>query len=556
MALLRKGKKKGRRGNGVSPVAAGAVLIVLVAFISFFGFTKANPFASPFELTAVFKTANNLQPKSPVRIAGVDVGKVESVDPLPGGTGGVKVKMTIDKLGLPIHKDAQIKIRPRIFLEGNFFVDVQPGSPSTPNVHDGDTIPVNQTATPVQLDQVLATLQTDTRKNLRTLLAEYAIKGFGNGGAEAYNRTLDSSPGALRDSSKANEATLGQQPHDLSYLERGQQRLFSSLSSNPQNLQDLIVKLNQTAAALASRDVALRQTVPALRDTLRAGTPALASLDSALPSLRRFARTALPATISSGPTIDASLPTITQLRLLVRPSELRGLVRDLVPTIPALAQLNSDTIPLLDQNRALSACQNKVLLPFSKTPIPDPEFPGNTNQPFYKQAPRSFVGLAGESRFNDANTPYFHVQPGVGATTVVTKADGRNVFAAVPQAPEAVRPAKGPRPAFWPNAPCELQQIPDLNAPGGPPDRAVPPLPSAVGGLNPPLPLPLSLKIAAQGKVQLSELKTYLQRSKAHEPAVSPMGISQQTYVQRMKQIGLGVTPAGKVFKLAKGARR
>ena len=43
--------------------------------------------------------------------------------------------------GLPIHKDATLKIRPRIFLEGNFFVDLQPGTPSAPTIDDGDTIP-------------------------------------------------------------------------------------------------------------------------------------------------------------------------------------------------------------------------------------------------------------------------------------------------------------------------------------------------------------------------------------------------------------------------------
>ena len=52
----------------------------------------------------------------------------------------VKVTMAIDDEGLPIHKDATAKIRSRIFLEGNFFVDLKPGTPSAPNVDDGDTI--------------------------------------------------------------------------------------------------------------------------------------------------------------------------------------------------------------------------------------------------------------------------------------------------------------------------------------------------------------------------------------------------------------------------------
>ena len=38
--------------------------------------------------------------------------------------------MEIKDAALPIHEDAELKIRPRIFLEGNFFVDLQPGTPA------------------------------------------------------------------------------------------------------------------------------------------------------------------------------------------------------------------------------------------------------------------------------------------------------------------------------------------------------------------------------------------------------------------------------------------
>ena len=66
-------------------------------------------------------------------------------------------------------------IRSRIFLEGNFFVDLRPGTPGAPIVHDGDTLPASQTATPVQLDQLLTALQTGDRQYLQDLL-----KGFGD----------------------------------------------------------------------------------------------------------------------------------------------------------------------------------------------------------------------------------------------------------------------------------------------------------------------------------------------------------------------------------------
>ena len=89
---------------------------------------------------------------SPVRIAGVDVGKVIATERDGDAT---TVTFTVDGSGQPIHDDAFAAIRPRIFLEGNFFVDLDPGSPSAPSMDSGDTIPVSRTSTAVQLDEIL-----------------------------------------------------------------------------------------------------------------------------------------------------------------------------------------------------------------------------------------------------------------------------------------------------------------------------------------------------------------------------------------------------------------
>jgi phospholipid/cholesterol/gamma-HCH transport system substrate-binding protein len=573
-------QKKPRRNGGMTPAKAGVIALVVIVILTFEGFTRFSPFKSAFELKATFHSVNNLQPKSPVRIAGVNVGAVTDVKPLGSGKGAT-VTMEIQDTGLPIHKDAQMKIRPRIFLEGNFFVDVLPGSPSVANVKSGETIPVNQTSTPVQLGDLLTALQSDTRSDLKTLIDEYAVKGLGNGGAEAYNRAIDPAAEAFRSSAIANEATLGERPHDLSNVLRGQQRLFSQLASNPATLKDLVTQLNVTFLAFARQDSALRATIPLLRDTLRVGRPALASLDAALPSLRNFSRDALPGVRSSGPTIDASLPFIHQLRLLVRPQELRGLVADLRPTIPALARLNTSTIPFLNEGRALSRCQNKVILPFAHTPIPDPDFPDNTGQTFYKQTSRGLVGLAGESRLTDADTPMFHAQLGGGATTVLNTNDrGESVFGTAPAPPLGTRPARpNNRPVFRPNIPCETQEPPDMNAPGGSPDRSVtqtcPPIAGCVApGELPPLPavpkrqantnaksfaagLSVSQKIYEAGRVQMEELRFYLAQKKAGKPAVDPLATTQENYIKQMKKLGFAVDKmTGKVTAAPKTTKK
>jgi phospholipid/cholesterol/gamma-HCH transport system substrate-binding protein len=458
------------RDRGMSPFRAGLLAIIVVAVACYFAFTRSNPFDKPYHFTAYFRNANNLKPNSAVRIAGVEVGKVKSVAPADPKSGAAKVGIELMDKGLPIHKDAQLKVRPRIFLEGNMFVDIQPGTPESPDLPSGGSIPASQTASPVQFEQLLRVLQRDTRSDLQTLLKEFA-KGLNGGGAQAFNRSIKFWKPAYQYTSLANDATLGQQPHDLSKVVRAQGQVARSLSANEQDLGDLVTNLNTTFAAFASQDQNLRAAIPALDRVLKVGNPALASLNDTLPTLRQFARDALPAAKSSLPTIEESMPWVTQTRRLVSKKELRGLAADLRPTIPALARLNASTIPFLQQSRALSACTSNLLVPFANKPIPDPVF-NIPNSSFLHDSNHGFVGLAGESRINDANTPMFHVQQGAGPFSVVQhSADLGNLvsFGGMDFKPEGTMPAKPQqRPVFRPGTPCEKQEVADLNAARGP----------------------------------------------------------------------------------------
>jgi len=440
--------------RGMSPFKAGLLAIVVLALLSYFGFTKTNPFAHPYQLKATVADVQNLQPKAPVRIAGVEVGKVKKVEPVPDSAAG-EVTMELKKQALPIHRDATLKVRPRIFLEGNYFVDLKPGSPSAPVLADKSVLPMRQTALSVSLSDILSALQSDVRGNLQTLLREYS-SGLSKGGAEGFNRATRYFASAYRFTAITNDALLGEQPtRDVRGLLRGSQRTFSALAADPEALQQLVTDLNVTAGALARQDSALEASVPALRDTLRVGQPALASLNAALPTLRAFAVEALPGVRSSLPTLNAGIPWLHQARLLMGRTELRGLSRELRRATPSLVSLNLQLRPLLRTGRALSSCTNNVLEPFIESRIPSIES-GNNNQEVRRQVVRSFVGLSGESRLNDANTPFFHIQ-GVNPLNLTA---GR-IEPAAPQDPRTPPPHR-------PDVACETQDPPNLNAPGGP----------------------------------------------------------------------------------------
>jgi virulence factor Mce-like protein len=428
----------------------------------YFGFTKYNPFAAHFKLQAAFKSTNNIRPNSPVRIAGVTVGKVSQIS--RDGDHGATVTLDIQAKGQPIHADAHAAIRPRIFLEGNFFVDLQPGTPSAPVLEDGDVIPVNQTSTPVQLDQILTALQSNTREDLQVVLKEYASALRGRG-ARGYRNSLKYWKPAYRDSGIVADASLGEAEHDLSNYIAAATEVAAALDRSPSQLKALITDFNTTAGAFARSESSLRRAVAELPRTLRAAQPALGKLNASFPPLRALVRDLRPGVRNSLPAIEASTPLVAQLRGLVSRSELRGLVADLRPTVPRLAKLTTATVPLYEQVRAAASCQTDVILPWTKDTVPDPNFPANG--PVYEEATKPLPGLAGESRSGDANGQWFRVLA-AGGQNVVTLKPG--VFAALPSPIKGANPpAPDKRPPLNRSVPCETQESPNLATEAGPP---------------------------------------------------------------------------------------
>jgi virulence factor Mce-like protein len=456
---MRRNQKK-----GLSFFQVGVICIVLAVAVTYLGFTKEVPFRHHYTVSAMFKSANNIKPNSFVRIAGVNVGKVTEVKLLHPGDPAAQVKMRLDSKALPLHEDATFKVRPRIFLEGNFFVDVQPGTPSAPKVGDGHTFPVNQTSAPVQLDQVLGSLPSATRKDLQKLLRNLS-SGLQHGGASGYQRSVKYWAPAYQHGAELSDATLGEQEHDLSNYIAHAAVVAKALDRSPQQLQSLIADLNTTAHALGVKDVQLQSAIAELPRTLGAGLPALRELNDSFPAVRRFVRSFRPAVKSSGPAIDATLPFADQLRRLVQPAELRGLTGDLRPTVPSLARLNNSTVPLYQQVSLASNCQNDVILPWSKDKLEDATFPAVG--PIYQESVKGLPGLAGESRSGDANGQWFRVLLTGGNYAYPQGADR---FLITGQPIQGVNPAPPvKRTPLRPEVPCETQQPPDLRSTPLPP---------------------------------------------------------------------------------------
>ncbi|QEC50175.1 MCE family protein [Baekduia soli] len=473
--------RKDRRG--ADPLLVGSLVLLAAAIITYFGFSKHVPFTHGFRVKAVFATSNNIRPNSPVRIAGVNIGKVSKVEAYKGGDGTASlVTMEIDKAGLPIHKDATAKVRSRIFLEGNEFVDLSPGTPAAPTISDGDTLPITQTSAPVQLDQVLSALQSNTREDLKRLLEGYGTaltykptaaddvtqdpEVKGKTAAEALNASIDHAPGALRGAAIVNDAFLGLQRHDLSGVVTNTAKVTKALARDEDSLKGLVTNLNTTMAALAARRDDLRRSVAELGPTLQHTDSALRHLDASFPATRAFAREILPGVRETPATIAAAQPWIAQATKLVGPDELGGLAAQLRPAAGDLARVVNGTLTALPQADLVAQCVTHEILPVGDIKIQDGQF--TSNEENYKEFWYSMVGLAGESENFDGNGHYVRFQVGGGANTIVTGkyggSTGQPLYGNVNQLPIGTRPALPARQSpYNSTAPCKDQTLPDLN---------------------------------------------------------------------------------------------
>ncbi|MGH2952704.1 MAG: MlaD family protein [Solirubrobacterales bacterium] len=513
MSTLARGTRPGHRRT--PPWVIGLAVAVLMSIGVYLAFAKQIPFADPgYELRATFDNAATLRTSSPVRIAGVNVGEVTGVE---SRGDAAEVSFTIDEDGRPIHDDATIEIRPRLFLEGNFFLDLDPGSPSAAELGDGDEIPVSQTATAVQLDEVLTALQEPQRRGLQRALAGLGTAltyeptaaddltqdpdVHGETAAQALNQALRDGGPAGRDTAIVNEALRGEGRHDLSGLVRGQRALFGRLEASEEALQGLITNFNVTTGALAAEADALSATLVELAPTLEQAEPSLRALSEALPPLRSLALELEPGVAELPGTIDAAGPWLDQATPLLRDSELGGLARMLRHAAPGLARTAVGSRNLFTQTTRLGRCVSGVLVPVGDIVIDDnggayPFGSGAAGYPSgltnYQEFLSSLVNQAGESQNFDGNGSYLRVNAGGGGTLASTPYpqgtfNNTTLFGNFPEAPLGTRPTFTPTtPPFRPDVRCHTNPLPDVNGVGGAglPGDVGPPSPEGL----PPLP--------------------------------------------------------------------
>jgi ABC-type transporter Mla subunit MlaD len=493
-----------RKGHPPHRMRNALILIAVLLIGTYFAVTKSVPFKSEYELKAVFDNAANIRKDSPVRIAGVNVGEVKGVRSVGDAA---EVTFTVDEEGRPVREDAQVEIRPRIFLEGNFFLDLKSGSPSAPELDDDATIPITQTSTAVQLDQVLTTLQAPDRENLSKLLQGYgtALNSKptaaedsgqdpdiqGETAAEAISDSFQYGPDASRGSAIVNRALLGTEPeNDLSGLIASNADVFNALIGHEAQLQGFITNLNTTVGAFAAESENLARSVKLLGPTLEIAEPSLRHTSDVFPYLRAFARDIQPGLRELPDTIAVSGPWLDQTKALLAPGELGALADELRLTGAPAGLAASAGKDLFDQTELLSRCVSNVLIPTGDVVINDQftaSIPGY-DVPNYKLFGYAVSQLGSAAQSFDGNGPYVRFQAaggefGANAGLVAANQPGAGfendrIFGHNIRPPLGTQPLLGAKPEFRTDVPCYINAVPNLNGPAaaiGPPSPAAVP---------------------------------------------------------------------------------
>lgn len=342
------------RRAGAGLILGGLVVVLLV-------FGGGLPFGigdgDLRTVRAQFADASNVRTGQPVRIHGVDVGKVSGVRGQAGGhTALVTMRVQAGKVAL-LHADARAVVWWRTLLGRNMYVDLQPGSSRAPLA---GTIPAARTDHQVELDQLLTTLSPTAMRGLRT-----TIRTFGQGAADApaVARTGRALAPALRSVRDGVAGLRGVTPGDLGRAIRGTGAVVEALDRDEAALGGLIDHADTAVAVLAARHADLDATLRRAPAALGVARRELAGLDTTLdrvdplvadlqPNAGRVAPTAVrltgalraatPLLAQAGPLLHGLRPALTGLR---------GAAEQAVPLTAALTpvvdRLNAHTIPYL-----------------------------------------------------------------------------------------------------------------------------------------------------------------------------------------------------------------
>jgi phospholipid/cholesterol/gamma-HCH transport system substrate-binding protein len=249
---------------------AGVAVVLIGLLVAGAIFVVRQTLFKPTTITAYFTTATAIYPGDDVRVSGVKVGTIASIE--PQGT-QAKMVMHVDR-GVPIPADAKAVIVAQNLVAARY-VQLTPAYKSSgPKMNDGAMIPVERTAVPVEWDEVkdqLMRLSTDLGPNAKVSTPSVA-------------RFIDSAADALAGNGDKLRQTIAQ----LSGVGRILADGSGNIADIIKNLQVFVTALRDSNTQIVQFENRLATLTSVIDDNRSDLDAALSDLSVALGEVQRF----------------------------------------------------------------------------------------------------------------------------------------------------------------------------------------------------------------------------------------------------------------------------
>jgi virulence factor Mce-like protein len=332
----------------MSPVLVGAMTVLVAVVTVFLSYNAGNslPFVKTYDIAVQVPDAQELAGNNEVLVAGRRVGVISELQPRLDSSGHpfAQLQLRLDQsMEGKIHPDANALVRARSLL-GAKYLELTLGSSGKP-LDPGQVLPLSQSRTEVEVDEVLDEFDAQTRRNFQEVL-----NGLGTGFA---SRGLDfnASLASLRPLTKNSVVVLRELADPATRLGdfvRAYAAFATELGTNPENVAGLLRNGGITLAALDRPE--LGESIELSPGTIQSGTDALSVLRPVLARARVIVHRLgpgarlLPSTAKElSAAAKAGVPVLRRAKILGPLLEdafaqLRGLAVD-EPSVPALNEL-------------------------------------------------------------------------------------------------------------------------------------------------------------------------------------------------------------------------
>jgi virulence factor Mce-like protein len=261
-----------------SPTMVGAITTLIVVVAVFLAYNASNglPFVPVYRISVDLPNAQRLAPNNEVRIGGFRVGVIDSIEPTrnPDPSNGAppiiaKVNLKLDKSVDPLPKDTHVRVRYKSSF-GLKYLELTRGKGSP--LPEGSTIPVTQSTTQTEFDDIYNTFNRPTRSASRQVLI-----GFGDAFAArgaALNETIQNLNPLFTYLKPVAQALTNPQTRLSRFFPALARTAALVAPVSDQNAENF-ANMSATFAALSADPQALKNTISSGPPTLSEGTVAL-----------------------------------------------------------------------------------------------------------------------------------------------------------------------------------------------------------------------------------------------------------------------------------------